>query len=192
MWNLFLPKGSSGGSGNVVGPASSTDNAVARFDGATGKLIQNSGVIVDDSNNVLVPSLDASMVIITDGSKNLDSSSVTSTSLEYLLNAEPLTSATLIDNTVVATSFATWAHATYQSIQIEYSIARGTGIRESGTIYLATDGTTAGISQSFAAIGASGVTFTTDINGANIRLLYTTTSTGIDATMKYTVRKWLV
>ena len=38
--------------GDVVGPATATDNAVARFDGITGKLIQNSGVIVDDTNNV--------------------------------------------------------------------------------------------------------------------------------------------
>lgn len=36
----------------VVGPASSTDNAVARYDGTTGKLIQNSGVIINDSNVV--------------------------------------------------------------------------------------------------------------------------------------------
>jgi hypothetical protein len=40
------------GSGDVVGPASSTDNAVCRFDLATGKLIQNSGVLIDDSNNM--------------------------------------------------------------------------------------------------------------------------------------------
>lgn len=40
------------GLGYVVGPASATDNAVARYDAATGKLIQNSGVIIDDSNNV--------------------------------------------------------------------------------------------------------------------------------------------
>lgn len=40
------------GSGDVVGPASSTDNAVTRFDGTTGKLVQNSGVIIDDTNNV--------------------------------------------------------------------------------------------------------------------------------------------
>jgi hypothetical protein len=38
--------------GDVAGPASSTDNAVARFDSTTGKIIQNSGVIVDDTNNV--------------------------------------------------------------------------------------------------------------------------------------------
>lgn len=40
------------GAGDFVGPASSTDNAVVRFDSTTGKLGQNSGVIIDDSNNV--------------------------------------------------------------------------------------------------------------------------------------------
>ncbi len=39
----------------AAGAASSTDNAVARFDSTTGKVIQNSGVIIDDSNNVTVP-----------------------------------------------------------------------------------------------------------------------------------------
>jgi hypothetical protein len=38
--------------GNVIGPASSTDNAVVRFDGVTGKIIQNSVVIMDDVGNV--------------------------------------------------------------------------------------------------------------------------------------------
>jgi hypothetical protein len=39
-----------GGSGDVVGPASATDNAIARFDGTTGKLIQNSAVTIADSS----------------------------------------------------------------------------------------------------------------------------------------------
>jgi hypothetical protein len=38
--------------GKVTGPATSTDNAVVRFDAATGKLVKNSGVIIDGSNNV--------------------------------------------------------------------------------------------------------------------------------------------
>src|SRR5574341_21444 len=60
-WKVFdssgnlKSSGSGSGTGDVVGPASSTDNAIVRFDGATGKLVQNSGVIVDDSNNVTVP-----------------------------------------------------------------------------------------------------------------------------------------
>jgi hypothetical protein len=40
---------SSGASGDVVGPASSTDNAISRFDGTTGKLIQNSVVTIADT-----------------------------------------------------------------------------------------------------------------------------------------------
>ena len=42
------------GSGDVAGPASSTDNAVARFDSTTGKIIQNSGVVINDSGEVTV------------------------------------------------------------------------------------------------------------------------------------------
>ena len=38
--------------GDVVGPASATDNTIVRYDGATGKLIQGSGVTIDDSNVV--------------------------------------------------------------------------------------------------------------------------------------------
>jgi hypothetical protein len=38
--------------GDVVGPASATDNAIARFDGTTGKLIQNSVVTMDDTGNI--------------------------------------------------------------------------------------------------------------------------------------------
>jgi hypothetical protein len=36
----------------IGGPASATDNAIARFDGTTGKLVQNSGVEIDDSGNI--------------------------------------------------------------------------------------------------------------------------------------------
>jgi hypothetical protein len=36
------------GSGDVVGPSSATDNAIARYDGTTGKLIQSSGITIAD------------------------------------------------------------------------------------------------------------------------------------------------
>jgi hypothetical protein len=41
-----------GGSGDVVGPASSTDNALARFDTTTGKLLQNSVGILSDTGAI--------------------------------------------------------------------------------------------------------------------------------------------
>jgi hypothetical protein len=38
--------------GNVNGPVSSTDNAIVRWNGAGGTNIQNSSVIIDDSDNI--------------------------------------------------------------------------------------------------------------------------------------------
>lgn len=40
------------GAGDVTGPGSSTDNAITRFDGTTGKIIQNSTVTIDDTGNI--------------------------------------------------------------------------------------------------------------------------------------------
>lgn len=45
-----LAGGAVGGSGDVVGPASAADNAVARFNSTTGKLIQNSALLVTDGS----------------------------------------------------------------------------------------------------------------------------------------------
>jgi len=41
-----------GAAGNVTGPGSATDNALTRYDGTTGQLIQNSSAILDDSGNL--------------------------------------------------------------------------------------------------------------------------------------------
>lgn len=41
-----------GTSGDVAGPASATDNAITRFDGTTGKLIQNSSVTIADGGAI--------------------------------------------------------------------------------------------------------------------------------------------
>lgn len=45
----YLSEIGGGGSGDVVGPAGATDNAIARFDSTTGKLLQNSVIIATDA-----------------------------------------------------------------------------------------------------------------------------------------------
>lgn len=45
---------SSAASGDVYGPASATDNAVARYDGTTGKIIQNSAVTIADNGATVI------------------------------------------------------------------------------------------------------------------------------------------
>ena len=44
--------GDKGDAGDMAGPATATDNAIARFNGAGGSTVQNSAVIIDDSNNI--------------------------------------------------------------------------------------------------------------------------------------------
>lgn len=64
---------SAGGGGDVTGPAGATDNALPRFDTATGKLIQDSGVIVDDSDNMTGVAAFTATGLITGGSLTLTS-----------------------------------------------------------------------------------------------------------------------
>jgi hypothetical protein len=60
---------STAASGDVYGPGSSTDNAVARFDGTTGKLLQNGVVLIGDTGAVTgVTDLTASGSVTLSGS----------------------------------------------------------------------------------------------------------------------------
>lgn len=86
----------SGGAGDVDGPASSTDNAIARFDGTTGKIIQNSVVTVADatgniagagtisSGEITSSSLTASRLLVSGALKEIQSTAVTTTEAGYL------------------------------------------------------------------------------------------------------------
>jgi hypothetical protein len=75
--------GGGAGSGDVVGPSSATDNALVRFDTTTGKLIQNSVVIVDDTGSITgVNALTTESLVVnnnaTIGSSNTDTLEVLS------------------------------------------------------------------------------------------------------------------
>jgi len=52
---LFENTPDTGSGGDVMGPSSATDNAIVRFDLATGKLIQNSLITIDDTGNIASP-----------------------------------------------------------------------------------------------------------------------------------------
>ena len=70
----------SGGGGNTVtGPGSSTDNAVTRWDGTTGTLVQNSTTILDDSGNL-------STLSITTTSANTEGFVTANSSTSYTVN----------------------------------------------------------------------------------------------------------
>lgn len=48
------PGGGGGGAGDTSGAASSTDKALVRFSGTTGKVLQNGSIVEDDSGNLTV------------------------------------------------------------------------------------------------------------------------------------------
>ena len=54
-----------GGTGDVVGPGSSTDNALARFDTTTGKLLQNSTATLTDAGTLSATAIIGTQVDIT-------------------------------------------------------------------------------------------------------------------------------
>ncbi len=51
-WNAAYSWGDHSSEGYLIGASSATDNAITRFDGTTGEIFQNSGVIIDNSNNI--------------------------------------------------------------------------------------------------------------------------------------------
>jgi uncharacterized protein YjbI with pentapeptide repeats len=104
------------GGGDVTGPASSTDNAIARFDLTTGKVIQNSVVIVDDAGTITgvaalaattasITSANAGTAVITTGTvTNLTSTSASIASMNA--GVALLTTATVTTLTATGASIA--------------------------------------------------------------------------------------
>jgi hypothetical protein len=96
---VTLLASSAGASGDVVGPASATDNALARFDLTTGKLIQNSVGILSDAGAL------SGLTDIT-ASGNVTLSGGTANGVAYLNGSKVLTtgSALTFDGTNLATT----------------------------------------------------------------------------------------
>lgn len=96
--------------------------------------------------------------------------------------------ATLSDNISSPTlvTGCSWSISSYRAVKIEFTLTRGSGNYLIGSMALIHDGTTPRLTYiEDDSIGTLGVTFSVDINGGNMRLLYSTTSTGVAVTMKY-------
>jgi hypothetical protein len=96
--SITIAASGGGGSGDVTGPASSTDNALARFDSTTGKIIQNSVGILSDTG-----AISGLTDISASGSVTL--SGGTANGVTYLNGSKVLTSGSAL--TFDGTNFAT-------------------------------------------------------------------------------------
>lgn len=97
--------------------------------------------------------------------------------------------ATLLDNTASPTNIFTYTAATYRFAIIEYSIERNTDF-EVGRLLIANNGTIVSITDDSTATAPTGIDFSAAVNGADIEVKYTSTSTGFNASMKYSMRRW--
>jgi len=75
-----------------------------------------------------------------------------------------------------------------QNIIVTYSLSRGTA-KEAGKMLITCDGTNVQVSPYSVTIGTTGVEFNVDINGANIRLRYTSDN-GTTGSMQYHTEIW--
>ena len=173
-------------SGDVDGPASATDNAIVRYDGATGKLIQNSSVTIDDSNNVSgVVQLNATTVDTTNlevtnlkAKDGTAAGSIADSTGVVTLASSVLTTTDInggtIDGTVIggvsaaAGTFTTATATTGNITTVNATTVDTTNLEV--TNLKAKDGTAAGsIADSTGVVTlASSVLTTTDINGGTI------------------------
>jgi hypothetical protein len=108
------------------------------------------------------------------------------------LNGGILTRVLLANNQVSAADIFTVSSTTYDSLIVKYSLTRST-TKEIGHMFITHNGTTASISTIGSEVGTTGVTFTADLSGGNLRLRYTTNnSPAATAEMRYSVDKWLI
>lgn len=86
------------------------------------------------------------------------------------------------------TTFLTYPK-TFRAAVLKYYIERNTSV-QAGQFLLANNDTDVSLSNEFAALGDLGVTITADISGSDVRVRYSTTSTGFPATIKYSLTRW--
>ena len=126
-------------SDGVLGPASSTDNAIARFDGTTGKLIQNSAATVDDTtgditagkyNKVTITTpATGSTLTIANGKTLTANNSITLAGTDSTTMTFPSSNATL-----AALGLAQTFTATNTFSQINYTVNVVTVTSNAGTV----------------------------------------------------------
>ena len=102
-------------------------------------------------------------------------------------------SATLNDDTSSPTlvTGASWPTASIRGVRIDYHLIRD-GDLQQGTLFLSHEGGAARVPAREYNFDNVGVDFTADINTGNLRLLYTTTDTGDNVTMKFYVKEFSI
>lgn len=148
--------------GDVVGPASSVDNRVVRFDGTTGKLIQSSVVSINDSGDYT-------------SSGSLQASSLTATVGNVSAAANITATAGTVTTSGGTVSAPAYTFNGKTNTGMYSSSARGVDFTGGGTRLLALTAPVSAVNylQISASATGSGITMTTAGTDADVDLIYT-------------------
>lgn len=99
-------------------------------------------------------------------------------------------SISLVDNTAAPTTAFSYDAATYNYAIVEYSLTRNTA-KQVGRMLIVNDASTVSIHNDFSNLNDTGVTFSATVSAGNVLVQYTTTNTGFNAFLKYSIRQWI-
>jgi len=149
----------------VTGPASATDEALARFDGTTGKLVQNSSTNLSDSG----------ALTIADVFKRGDGGLTNFIEEEYIYNQS------LTASTTAVLAALTFDSKVYKAIHVEYQVRNGNN-RRTGKLYVVCDNadgvaaTNVSIVDNSTETAEINLSWSAAMNGDNVEISYTTSS----------------
>lgn len=97
-------------------------------------------------------------------------------------------SATIVDNSPSSLAFS-YDATLYPFAIVEYSIKRNNSYQV-GQLMVTTDAVTASVTNISDDTIPAGVTFLGAVSGSNVQVNYTSTSTGFNGTMKFSIKRW--
>jgi hypothetical protein len=161
------------------------------FDGVTNPA--TSIISVENSNNVCIADMFERTAVYSDTYPRIDLFNqasigmVSGSIIDIGPNAiEAQAEQTLVNNTVNQT-FYTFSILIFRSVTINYSIVRDTGIRQGSLKIVPTGGGTLTYDDDYSENLSTGVTFSVSQSTNQVDVKYTTSNTGIDGTIVFSV-----
>lgn len=106
------------------------------------------------------------------------------------IQAEPLT--TLTNNISVATSIYSFDATLIRSVTMNYSVVRDTSVRQGVFTVVPTGGGSLTYNDDYVENMSAGVTLSATQSGDNVSIKYTTTNTGVDGSITFTISNFRV
>jgi hypothetical protein len=155
--------------GDVIGPASATDNAIARYDGTTGKVIEASGATISDAGALALPGTANTLTL--SGSSTGNPATIAATGTDTNIELK-LTGKGALGGVSIGTADGTSLFAyTFGAPAVNYFQAVGSPTGSSPLFYVA--GTDTNVSMYFGTQGTGVFDFATNSTDRQFRIAHT-------------------